>query len=41
MIGGNKKQGFFICFFNLPNNNVGKSLNQSIIKKGLNKHLKF
>ena len=35
-IGGNKKQGFSILFFfNLPNNDVGGSVNQSIIKKGL------
>ena len=33
-IGGNKKQGFSILFFfNLPNSNVGGSVNQSIIKK--------
>ena len=33
---GNKKQRFSILFFsNLANNNVGKSVNQSIIKKVL------
>ena len=35
-IGGNKNQGFSILFFFiLPNNNIGGSVNQSIIKKGL------
>ena len=35
-IGGNKIYRFSILFyFNLPNNNVGGSVNQSIIKKGL------
>ena len=34
--GGNKIKGFpILFFFNLPNNNVGGSVNQSIIKKGL------
>ena len=33
---GNKKQRFSILFFsNLANNNVGRSVNQSIIKKVL------
>ena len=36
MIGGKKNTDFqFYFYFNLPNNNVGGSVNQSIIKKGL------
>ena len=34
--GGNEKQRFSILFFfSLPNNNIGGSLNQSVIKKAL------
>ena len=35
-VGGNKKHGISILFFfQLPNNNFGGSVNQSIIKQGL------
>ena len=33
--GGNKNKDFQFYFFNLPNNKVGGSVKQSIIKKGL------
>ena len=33
--GGNKNTDFQFGFFNLPNNNIGKSINQLIIKKAL------